>query len=325
LKKVSAEIVGQRVFITGGAGFIGSAIAERLIENNKVVIYDNFARDALSGKSIRNHPNLVVVKGDVLDTLSLNNAIRGANYVVHCAGIAGVDTVILSPTRTLEVNTIGSIHVLKAACQLDDCKRVICFSTSEVFGQRAFGAQETDTASIGAVGEARWIYAVSKLAEEHAAIAFWKEKKLPTTVVRPFNIYGPGQVGEGAIRIFIQRALRNETIFIHGDGTQIRAWCYVDDMVEGTMRTMTMAEAIGESFNIGNRRSIQTVYGLAQTVVRILESKSPIKFSEQTEVDVELRIPSVEKARARLQFEARVNLEEGILYTAAFYRERGLV
>jgi UDP-glucose 4-epimerase len=314
-------IEGKRIFITGGGGFIGSAIAERLIDANDIIIYDNFIRDALSRKNFANHKNLRVIKGDVLDFDHLRCEMRGAHIVVHCAGIAGVDAVTVSPTRTLEVNTVGSLNVLKAAVELDHCDRVVCYSTSEVFGQRAFSSHETDMTMVGAVGEARWIYAVSKLAEEHAAIAYYKEKGLPTTVVRPFNIYGPGQVGDGAIRTFVQRAIRNETIYIHGEGTQIRAWCYIDDMVEGTLLAMTKPEAIGESFNIGNHRSVETIYGLANSVVRILGSHSKIEFSGRKMVDVELRVPSIEKACRLLDFVAKVSLEEGILRTAAYYRD----
>jgi UDP-glucose 4-epimerase len=314
-------IEGKRIFITGGGGFIGSAIAGRLISANEIIIFDNFVRDALSRKNFAKHQNLRVIKGDVLDFEQLRREMHGADIVVHCAGIAGVDAVAVSPTRTLEVNTVGSLNVLKAAVELDDCDRVICYSTSEVFGQRAFGSHETDMTVVGAVGEARWIYAVSKLAEEHAAIAYYKEKGLPTTVVRPFNIYGPGQVGEGAIRTFVQRAIRNETIYIHGEGTQIRAWCYIDDMVEGTLLAMTKPEAIGESFNIGNHRSVETIYGLANSVVRILGSCSKIEFTGHKMVDIELRVPSIEKARRLLNFVAKVSLEEGILRTAAYYRD----
>jgi UDP-glucose 4-epimerase len=316
------EIEGKRIFITGGGGFIGSAIAERLIEKNRILIYDNFSRDSLSGKSFVNHKNLEISKADVLNLEELRKRMKGANYVVHCAGIAGIDTVALSPTRTLEVNTVGSINVLKAAADLDACERVVCFSTSEVFGQRAFSSQETDMTVIGAVGEARWIYAVSKLAEEHMAIASHREKGLPTTVVRPFNIYGPGQVGEGAIKVFIEKALRDETLYVHGEGTQIRAWCYVEDMVEGTLLTMTRSEAIGEAFNIGNHRSVATIYGLANTIVRILKSRSTVEFSGRQEVDVELRIPSVKKAKEILNFEAKVSLEDGIRRTADFFRKQ---
>ena len=158
---------------------------------------------------------------------------------------------------------------------------MVCFSTSEVFGQQAFRSTETDSTVMGQVGEARWTYAVSKLAEEHLAIAYHQEKWLPTTVVRPFNVYGPGQVGEGALRNFIQRAINGEPIQIHGDGTQIRAWCYVDDMVEGVLLAMSHPKAVGESFNIGNQRAVTTIYGLASAVVRVLESSSPITFARK--------------------------------------------
>lgn len=164
-----------------------------------------------------------------------------------------------------------------------------------------------------------WTYGVSKLAEEHLAIAYHQEKKLPTVVVRPFNVYGPGQVGEGALRSFILRAIRDEPIEIHGDGTQIRAWCYVDDMVDGVLLAMRHPKAIGESFNIGNQRAITTIFGLANTVVRVLGLCSQVLFTRKDYADVELRIPSVEKADQLLGFKAEVDLEEGIRRTAEYY------
>jgi UDP-glucose 4-epimerase len=314
-------IEGRTVFITGGAGFIGSALIGRIVERNKVVVYDNLSRDSLKDRSFHDHPNLTVIRGDVLDAEALSAAMSGAQVVVHCAAIAGIDTVILKPTQTMRVNMIGSANVLEAAAGLNDCERVVCFSTSEVFGQQAFRSEETDLTVMGAVGEARWTYAVSKLAEEHLAIAYWQERGLPTTVVRPFNVYGPGQVGEGALRTFIKRAIRNEQIEIHGDGTQVRAWCYMDDMVDAVLLVMEHPAAVGESFNIGNQRAVETIYGLANTVVRVLESSSPISFVRKDYVDVELRVPLVSKAREILGFEARVDLDEGIRKTAEYYRE----
>jgi UDP-glucose 4-epimerase len=196
----------------------------------------------------------------------------------------------------------------------------VCFSTSEVFGQHAFRSAETDATVLGAVGEARWTYAVSKLAEEHLAIAYHQQLGTPMTVVRPFNVYGPGQDDEFALRTFIRRAIRDEPIEIHGDGTQIRAWCYVDDMVDGVLLAMEDPKAIGESFNIGNPRAIITIYGLANTVVRVLNSRSEIRFTRKDYADVELRVPSVRKAVEMLGFEAKVDLEEGITRTAEYYR-----
>jgi UDP-glucose 4-epimerase len=313
-------IEGKTIFITGGAGFIGSTLAGRLLDRNRVVVYDNLSRNSLKQQPFSGHPNLSVVRGDVLDFEDLCRAMEGADLIVHCAAIAGIDTVILSPVTTMRVNMVGSANVLEAAARLQRCDRVVCFSTSEVFGQQAFRASETDNAVMGRVGEARWTYAVSKLAEEHLAIAYYQEKWLPATVVRPFNVYGPGQVGEGAMRIFIQRALRDQPLEIHGDGTQIRAWCYIDDMVDGVLLAMAHPKAVGESFNIGNQKAVVTIYGLANTVVRVLNSRSPIVFSQKDYVDVELRIPSVRKARDLLHFEAKVDLEEGIRRTADHYR-----
>jgi UDP-glucose 4-epimerase len=315
-------ISNKTIFITGGAGFIGSALAGRLVEGNKVVIYDNLARNSLTNKPYKDHPNLTLVQGDILDFDQLSHAMTGADIVVHCAAIAGIDTVIKSPVSTMRVNMLGSAHVLEAASRLSRCDRVVCFSTSEVFGQHAFCSSENDKTVLGEVGEARWTYAVSKLAEEHLSIAYYNEKWLPTTVVRPFNIYGPGQVGEGALRTFILRAIKDDPVEIHGDGTQIRAWCYVDDMVDGVLLAMTHPKAVGESLNIGNQKAVVTIYGLANTVVRVLNSKSQIVFTRKDYVDVDLRVPSVRKAFELMGFEAKIDLEEGIRRTADYYRKQ---
>jgi UDP-glucose 4-epimerase len=317
---MNKNIQGKTIFITGGAGFIGSTLAGQLVENNKIILFDNLTRNSLKDRAFKDHPNIKLIQGDVLDPENLVKAMKGADIVVHCAAIAGIDTVIKSPTTTMRVNMIGSANVLEAAYRQTNIERVVCFSTSEVFGQQAFRSNETDKTVMGQVGEARWTYAVSKLAEEHLAIAYHQEKGLPTTVVRPFNVYGPGQVGEGAMRIFIERAIKNEPIEIHGDGTQIRAWCYVDDMIDGTLRCMVNPKAIGESFNIGNQRAVVTIYGLANTIVRVLHSESPIRFSRKDYVDVELRIPAVQKAHDLLDFDAQVDLDEGIRRTAESYQ-----
>jgi UDP-glucose 4-epimerase len=263
---------------------------------------------------------LKFIKGDVLDKEELSKAMEGSDIIVHCAAIAGIDTVIKKPVNTLRVNMIGSANVLEAASQLSRCDRVVCFSTSEVFGQQAFRSAESDNTVIGKIGEARWTYAVGKLAEEHLAIAYYQERWLPTCVVRPFNVYGPGQVGDSALKTFIQRAIKDETIEIHGDGTQIRAWCFIEDMIDGVILAMCHPKAVGESFNIGNQKAVITIYGLANAVIRVLNSKSKIIFSPKDYADVELRIPSVNKAHSLLGFEAKVDLEEGILRTSEYYR-----
>jgi UDP-glucose 4-epimerase len=313
-------IADRQVFITGGAGFIGSTLIGSLIERNRITVYDDFRRDALSSRPYANHPNLRVVRGDVLDFSSLRDAMAGAQIVVHCAAIAGIETAMRRPTETLRVNLIGTANALEAAKDLTGLERFVDFSTSEVFGSTAFRADEADTKHIGPIGETRWNYAVSKLAGEHLAKAYCDEFGMPTVTLRPFNVYGPGQVGEAALRTFVLRALGNEEIEIHGDGNQIRAWCYIDDFLNGLLLAMVHPNAVGEAFNIGNARAVITIYGLVQTVLRVLDSKSPIRFTRKDYADVELRVPSVRKAREKIGFEAKVDLEEGIRRTAEFFR-----
>lgn len=314
----------KRIVITGGAGFIGSTLAGRLAELNEIILFDNLARNTLQHTNLSQHQHVTLVQGDILDYEATRRAMEGAQIVVHAAAIAGIDTVIKSPVRTMEVNMIGAANVLRAAKDAKVQDRVIEFSTSEVFGSMAYRVSEDNHAVAGSAGEARWVYAVSKLAGEHLAHAYYREFGLPTVTLRPFNIYGPGQTGEGAIQIFIRRALRNEPITIYGDGTQIRAWCYVDDMVEGLLFAMESPKAVGESFNIGNARAVTTIFGLAETVCRVLNSKSEILFKPALSADIELRIPETKKSEQLLGFKAKVDLEEGIRRTALWYREHVL-
>ena len=312
-------------FITGGAGFIANTIIRRLVANNKIVVYDNFHRDTLTTSDLNGHPNITVIRGDVLDLPKLTESMKGSDAVIHAAGIAGIDTVIKNPVSTMKVNMIGTANMLEAA-QINKIQdRVIDFSTSEVFGSMAFRSSETDSTVAGSAGEARWTYAVSKLAGEHLAHAYSRQYGLPVVTVRPFNVYGPGQTGEGAIQIFIKRALKNETIRIDGDGNQIRAWCYVDDFVDCIMRCIENPRAIGESFNIGNARAVITILGLAHTVCRVLGSTSKIEHDPPLSADIAIRIPSVDKAESLLGFKAKIDLDEGIVRTAEWMRKSQLV
>jgi UDP-glucose 4-epimerase len=313
---------GKRVVITGGAGFIGTTLARRLVEDNEIVALDNLHRDTLGGTALAEHPNFTFVQADVLDAAGLAEIVHGSTHLVHAAAIAGVDTVIESPVRTMRVNLIGTYNALEAALATkESIERVIEFSTSEVFGTYAFKVDEQHVTTQGSVGEARWTYAVSKLAGEHMAHAYYDELGLPTVSVRPFNVYGPGQVGGGAIRAFIETALAGNPLVIHGDGSQIRAWCYVDDMVEALMLALEHPNAVGESFNIGNARSAVTIYDLARRIKRLTGLEHELVFRPLHYSDVELRIPNVDKARELLGFEATVELDEGLERTIAWYRE----
>jgi len=317
-------IENKKIFITGGAGFIGSTLAAKLCDYNEIVLFDNLKRNTIQYSDIGNHPNITLVEGDILNFPAVKEAMGEVDIVVHAAAIAGIDTVIKNPVTTMEVNMIGTANVLRAAHENKTKDRVLEFSTSEVFGPMAYRATEEMQTISGSAGEARWVYAVSKLAGEHLTHAYYSQYNLPTVTIRPFNIYGPGQTGEGALQIFIRKALKNEDITIFGDGSQIRAWCYVDDMIIGLMMALEEEAAIGESFNIGNSRAVTTIYGLAQTICRVLGSSSKIVFTDPLSADIELRIPETKKSFDLLGFQAQVDLEEGILKTSEWYKEFNL-
>lgn len=271
-------IQGWNILITGGAGFIGSHLVERLAHKNHVVILDNLHRDAIQSTDLLKKKNVHLINGDVLDMKTVQKAVENCDAVIHLASIAGVDTVMKAPVRTMKVGLGGTMNVLYAAAENTRIKRFIDFSTSEVFGRYAYKVTEGDITQLGAVGEARWTYAVAKLATEHFAMCYHKETGLPAVSIRPFNIYGPRQVGEGAVHKFIVQALSGEPLSIHNDGSQIRAWCYVDDIVEALLLCLEKEDAVGHVFNIGNARSAVTIHMLAREIVRLCKSSSIIEF-----------------------------------------------
>jgi nucleoside-diphosphate-sugar epimerase len=315
---------GAHVLLTGGAGFIGSHLVERLAKNkrNRIRVLDTFRRDALRPAGLHELPGVELMEGDVMDPSSVKKALDGVDHVVHLASIAGVDTVMKQPALTMRISLLGTANVLEASHESGRCKRFVDFSTSEVFGRYAYHVTEFDVTTLGAVGEARWTYAVAKLATEHLALTYYKQFNFPACSIRPFNIYGPRQVGEGAVHYFIVRALKGETLQVHNDGSQIRAWCYVDDIVDAVERVLTDERAIGHSFNIGNPRSTVTIFNLAREIVRLSSSGARIESVKWDHPDVELRVPAVGKAKDLLDWSAKVDLEEGLLRTIYWYRSK---
>jgi UDP-glucuronate decarboxylase len=317
------NIKNKRILLTGGAGFIGSTLAQKLINDNEILIYDNFARDSISNKKISSK-NLRIVKDDILNLDSLKKTCEDfkPQIVVHMAAIAGIDTVIINPVRTLDVNINGTLNLLKALEKYSaKLERVLDFSTSEVLGAYAYKSTEKSSTNFAPVGEARWTYSISKVAGEHILHSYYKQHGYPVVTIRPFNIYGPGQVGEGAIQIFIKNVVNKKDIQIHGDGDQIRSWCYIDDMISGVELCLTSKKAIGEVINIGNPKGTITISSLAEKIVTITKSKSKIVYIPKNYVDVELRIPSIEKAKELLGFFPKVDLNEGILKTYNWYKK----
>src|SRR5947199_5546719 len=270
-------LTGKRTCITGGAGFIGSHLVQHLIEANEVVVYDNLHRNALQFAHLERHRHLHFIKGDVMDYDATRRALEGCQVVIHCAAIAGVYSVDRNAVTTMEVNMLGTHQVVKAALDVG-VERFVEFSTSEVYGPFIHKGKEDDLTTIGPIGASRWIYAASKLASEHLSYAHYKEDGLPLTIVRPFNVYGPRQVGDGAVRGMILQALQHAPITLYNDGTQIRAWCFVDDFVDGVLRCATRPEANGHAFTLVNPQRTVTNFQPSKQILRLTQSKSPIVF-----------------------------------------------
>jgi UDP-glucose 4-epimerase len=312
----------MRILITGGAGFIGTALAERLVDNNKVVLMDtNFDHNAFAFSRLKDHKNIETANIDILDASKIREVAKDAQIVVHMAARLGVHEVIRNASYTLDVNYIGTSNLLKAVSLSSSCKRFIFFSTSEIFGSNAFNVVENGSSVLHSIQDARWCYCLSKLAAEHLAFSYYREKGLPVVVIRPFNIFGPRRIGENVTRKFIVNALQNKDLTVYGDGTQIRAWCYIDDFCDAVLKSIKVEKAIGEAFNIGNPNNTVTAYELAKKIIRLCNSKSRIVFERPDFVDIDIRVPSITKARNILGFVPKIDLDEGLSRTIEWFEE----
>ena len=311
----------DKILMTGGAGFIGTHISERLCRQHRIVIFDNLRRDSLSElHALKNHPNVEFVHGDVLAQESVLEAMRGCPLIIHLASIAGVSTYYEQPDETLRVNLIGTVNVLECCRELN-IKKLIHFSTSEVYGTDAFDVDEGSTHCIGPVHDFRWTYAVSKLAGEQLALRYGEKYGFTAFTVRPFNIYGPRQKGESAISNFFRAVIRKEPITIYGDGTAIRSWCYISDFVDALQHLVEDERIESGTFNIGNPRATYSTLGLARLICQIAEQDTPIVFKDVKRTEVRVRVPNIDKARALLDFKPKVDLAEGLKLTYEYYRE----
>lgn len=329
------DITNKQILVFGGAGFIGSRICEyysRKEFDNNIYIFDNLERNALNYMNISERKNVELITGDITDPRSVSEIIDETfpNIIYDFAAIAGVENVLRRPWRTMDVNMVGTYNILKGILQncgnnkINNIDRFVYFSTSEVFGKYSYKLNEKQPTTLLPAGEGRWIYSVSKIASEHPISSFAREYSLKYTIIRPFNIYGPGQIGEGAIHTFIIRALNNLPLQIRGDGDQIRSWCYIDDMVDGINLCTSRKEAIGNIFNIGNPKGTITVNMLAHLIKRLCCSESNIEYVPMDYEDVELRIPSIELARKKLGYSPKIDIVNGLKRTIEWYREVGV-
>ena len=310
----------KKILITGGGGFIGTHLAENLCRENQVVIYDNLWRNSLLYvPALKQNPYVTIVQGDVLDGEKLEASMEGVDIVIHMAAIAGVSNYYKHPTKTLRVNIFGTVNVLEAMLKTG-AKQMIDFSTSEVYGVKAENVDEESPHGIGPVSQQRWVYAVSKLASEHFTLRYGEEFGLKCTNVRPFNIYGPRQTGEGAISNFARALIAGKPITIYGDGMDVRAWCYVSDMVEAVDKILNIPAAAGKAFNIGNTSQPVTTRQLAETAIKVF-GKGDIEFAEREHAPIMYRSPDLTRAREILGYEPQMNLEEGLKKTIEWFQE----
>lgn len=298
------------ILVTGGAGFIGSHLCEKLVRNNKVVIYDNWHRDALRYTNLAGLSNITIVKKDILDTGALRQAAKGCHTIIHLAAIAGVNAVAREPLDVMRVNLFGTKSVLDA---IDTDAVLVNFSSSEVYGPDARYAHE-DGLTVQKPSP-RWVYATSKIAAEHLVRCY----PIKSVMVRPFNVYGPRQVGDGAVHHFVKRALNNEPLIVHDMGRQVRAWCFIDDFIKGVLLVIETANFTGPIFNIGNPYEPISVFDLARRIIELSGSRSTIEFDTSRTPEVLLRVPSIKKI-TQIGYKPTTSLDEGLMQTIDWYR-----
>lgn len=319
-----SQIRDRTVVITGGAGFIGSSLAQRLVADNRVVLLDrSFRKQPICFTSLMTHPNVRIVETDIMNEKVLREEFRDAEIVVHAAAIVGVGRVCNHARETLETNFVGTSRVLQALENSSQLQRVIYFSTSEVFGVNSFRVHENSPSAIGPAAEARWSYAIAKLAGEHLVKSYHRESGMPVVTIRPFNVFGPRRTGAHAIGQFVLNALTGKPIEINGDGSQIRSWCYIEDFCDALVEMMARPEAVGEDFNIGNPKNTLMISQLAQAIIDLTGAKVPLIYTNTGTPDVVIRVPSLEKARRVLGYEPKYALDRALELTVEWY-ERNL-
>ena len=313
----------MRVFITGGAGFIGSHLADHYVNaGHHVTILDNFSTGSktnithLEGK-------VTTIDGDIRNIELVESLTKDADLVLHMAAALGVNTILESPLESMSTNITGSEVVLNAAAKFN--KRIIIASTSEIYGKNPKQPlSEIDDRVVGAPQRIRWTYSDAKAIEEAMAFALHQEKNLAVTTVRLFNTVGPRQTGRYGMVVprFVHAALKNEPITIYGDGTQSRVFCHVADAVQA-IATMAAAEStIGDVYNVGGTGEV-TIKQLAEQVLAVTRSQSPITYTPYSDAypagfeDIQRRVPDISKVKSAINWTPTKDLQQIISDIAA--------
>lgn len=320
--------MNMNYLITGGAGFIGSHLAEALLEaGHRVEIIDDLSTGSiLNIEHFKAHPRFRYVLDTMMNRSVLTEIVDRADVVVHLAAAVGVRLIVESPVRTIETNIKGTELVLELASKKK--KKVLIASTSEVYGKATkVPFCEDDDLVMGATNKGRWSYACSKMIDEFLALAYWKEKQVPTVVVRLFNTVGPRQTGQYGMVVprFISQARKGEPLTVYGDGSQRRCFTWVGDVVRALIALSEHPGAVGEIFNLGNTEEV-TILELAERAKAFTGSHSPIVFIPYEQAyaegfeDMPRRVPSIEKANRLIGYRPTLGLD-GILKSVSEYFE----
>ncbi|MGI9103747.1 MAG: GDP-mannose 4,6-dehydratase [Terriglobales bacterium] len=308
----------MRVLITGGAGFIGSHLAFRLLQmGHEVSIVDDLSTGSMENLGqCKGHPAFEYHLDTIFNHGLMAEQVDLADLIFHLAAAVGVRRIVEMPVRTIETNVRGSELVLELAAKKG--KRLLITSTSEVYGKSdRFPFRETDDLVFGSTYNSRWSYACSKAIDEFLALAYHRERKLPVTVVRLFNTTGPRQTGRYGMVLptFARQALSGEPVTVYGSGEQSRCFCHVDDVLDGLVACALMDRTVGEIFNIGNTEEI-SIRSLAEKVIAAAGSKSQIRYVSYEEAygagfeDMDRRVPDISKAHEWFAYAPKRTLAE---------------
>lgn len=320
----------MRYLITGGAGFIGSHLAERFLEQgDRVVLLDNLSTGSMENiRHLKSAENLEYHLDGIENRQLLAELVDDADVIIHFAAAVGVKLIVESPVRTIETNVNGTQLILEAASKKK--KLVLLASTSEVYGKNTkVPFREDADLVLGPTTKGRWSYAASKALDEFLALSYWKERNQPVIVARFFNTVGPRQTGRYGMVLpnFVKRALANHPIEVYGDGKQSRCFCDVKDTVEALSRLLPLEKAIGEVVNIGNTEEI-SMENLARMVKQRTNSSSTIEYIPYDKAyepgfeDMMRRVPCIDKLHGLTGFRPQTSLSEIIDRVAAFYRQK---
>ncbi len=313
-------MTGRNILITGGAGFLGVNLAERLAPENEVTLLDLALGGTLPYSPLAHDEGVKKIAADVRDAEPLAALIAECDVVIHAAALLGVRRVVERPRDTIDTIVLGTRNVLEAVRRAGRPIEVINFSSSEVYGNVA-RVREGEPARVGTTRDPRSSYAAAKLLAEHLCWAYRSEFGVPVCTIRPFNVYGPRRCGAHAVGIFAVQALAGVDLTVYGSGESLRSWCYVDDFCEGVLAALDTPAAFGEDINLGGPDDHVSVKHLAETIAELAGSGSQVRTVAPPFSDIGARHVDTEKARQLLGYEPQIDLETGLERTLTWYRK----